>query len=263
MRSLVMLQAMKDELPINTKCKDKFLIQSTIITPDKESMSLQDMVRPARVAAAASVGLRKHRVQWNVEGDEVHSQKIRVVYLPPEGQTVPEEDETHVNMSSLLAVPGQDVSRSLSHSEPPASRPSSYFHRTTPPSASTRLPMVMQRGNRAKAMRARSRFRHRSMRSTTMRHRPHQMLPFIRPSLRPHSSNRRQATRVSVLSTSACMRPRPDALRLRLRHPRPAHRRPRKSSFRIRTLSSSRSSRMHRAKLSASDNLSHPCPSRV
>ncbi|KAH9912679.1 PapD-like protein [Epithele typhae] len=88
----VMLQAMKEDLPTNAKCKDKFLIQSTVISPDKEAMSLQEM--------------------WNVEGDEVHSQKIRVVYLPPEGQTVPEEDESHANMSSLLSVPGQDVSPS-------------------------------------------------------------------------------------------------------------------------------------------------------
>ncbi len=42
-----MLQAMKEDLPINTKCKDKFLIQSTIISPEKESMSLNDIVRPA------------------------------------------------------------------------------------------------------------------------------------------------------------------------------------------------------------------------
>ena len=41
----VMLQAMKEDLPPNTKCKDKFLIQSTIITPEKESMPLQDIVR--------------------------------------------------------------------------------------------------------------------------------------------------------------------------------------------------------------------------
>lgn len=54
------------------------------------------------------------RLQWNVDGDEVHSQKVRVVYLPPEGQTVPEEDETHANMSSLLNVPGQDVSGMIS-----------------------------------------------------------------------------------------------------------------------------------------------------
>ncbi|KAI0670999.1 PapD-like protein [Trametes maxima] len=75
----VMLQAMKEDLPINTKCKDKFLIQSTIITPEKESLPLPDI--------------------WNAEGDGVHSQKIR---------SVPEEDETNANLSSLLVVPGQD-----------------------------------------------------------------------------------------------------------------------------------------------------------
>ena len=41
----VMLQALKEEPPLNTKCKDKFLIQSTIITPDKDTMSLADIVR--------------------------------------------------------------------------------------------------------------------------------------------------------------------------------------------------------------------------
>lgn len=40
-----MLQAMKEEPPLNVKCKDKFLIQSTIITPEKETMPLQDLVR--------------------------------------------------------------------------------------------------------------------------------------------------------------------------------------------------------------------------
>ena len=42
-----MLQALKEEPPLNTKCKDKFLIQSTVITPEKETMSLADIVRIA------------------------------------------------------------------------------------------------------------------------------------------------------------------------------------------------------------------------
>ena len=54
-----MLQAMKEDLPTNVKCKDKFLIQSTIITPDKESMSLQDMVRHLHLALWCC--LREHR----------------------------------------------------------------------------------------------------------------------------------------------------------------------------------------------------------
>lgn len=42
----VMLQALRDEPPLNAKCKDKFLIQSTLITAEKETMSLHDIVRP-------------------------------------------------------------------------------------------------------------------------------------------------------------------------------------------------------------------------
>ena len=48
----VMLQAMKEDLPINAKCKDKFLIQSTIINPEKEAMSLQEVMRPTCVLVA-------------------------------------------------------------------------------------------------------------------------------------------------------------------------------------------------------------------
>lgn len=36
---------MKEEPPLSAKCKDKFLIQSTIITPEKETKDLQDIVR--------------------------------------------------------------------------------------------------------------------------------------------------------------------------------------------------------------------------
>lgn len=43
--SPVMLQAMKDEPPLSVKCKDKFLIQSTAITPEKASLPLQEIVR--------------------------------------------------------------------------------------------------------------------------------------------------------------------------------------------------------------------------
>lgn len=39
-----MLQAMKEEPPLAAKCKDKFLIQSTTITPEKETLSLTDIV---------------------------------------------------------------------------------------------------------------------------------------------------------------------------------------------------------------------------
>ncbi|KLO15976.1 VAMP-associated protein [Schizopora paradoxa] len=72
----VMLQAMKEEPPLTAKCKDKFLVQSTIITPEKESMPLHDF--------------------WNNIEDKdnsIHQQKIKVVYLPQRDQDLPEEDE--------------------------------------------------------------------------------------------------------------------------------------------------------------------------
>lgn len=40
-----MLQAMKEEPPLNAKCKDKFLIQSMLIPPEKAAISLHDLVR--------------------------------------------------------------------------------------------------------------------------------------------------------------------------------------------------------------------------
>ncbi|KAL1722787.1 PapD-like protein [Schizophyllum commune] len=98
----VMLQALKDEPPLNAKCKDKFLIQSTIITPEKETLPLQEI--------------------WNTDGDEtrVHQQKLRVTYLPPEGQTVPEEDESVANMSSMIGEQRYDTVRQQPNGVPEA-----------------------------------------------------------------------------------------------------------------------------------------------
>lgn len=40
-----MLQPLKEEPSLSVKCKDKFLVQSTLITPEKETMALHDLVR--------------------------------------------------------------------------------------------------------------------------------------------------------------------------------------------------------------------------
>jgi len=76
-----MLQALREEPPLNAKCKDKFLIQSTMITPEKETMALHD------IWAAPEKS----------EESKVHQQKLRVTYLPPDGQTLEEEDESTVH----------------------------------------------------------------------------------------------------------------------------------------------------------------------
>ena len=39
-----MLQVMSEEPPLAAKCEDKFLAKSTIITPEKETLYLSDIV---------------------------------------------------------------------------------------------------------------------------------------------------------------------------------------------------------------------------
>ena len=41
----VMLLPMKEDPPMSTKCKDKFLVQSTIISPDKDHLPPAEVVR--------------------------------------------------------------------------------------------------------------------------------------------------------------------------------------------------------------------------
>lgn len=42
---IVLLQAMKVEPPLDAKCRDKFLVQSVEITPDKEFLDQSASVR--------------------------------------------------------------------------------------------------------------------------------------------------------------------------------------------------------------------------
>lgn len=69
---LIMLQAMDEEPPLNAKCRDKFLVQST----------------PASSTAASPIEF------WaSVNKSEISEQKLRVAYLPPTSAAVPEEPE--------------------------------------------------------------------------------------------------------------------------------------------------------------------------
>lgn len=80
----VLLQPMKEEPPSSAKCRDKFLVQSTIITPERETTSLNDI--------------------WGVVEKEdkgaIHEQKIRCAFLPATTATVPEEGEDGASSTS-------------------------------------------------------------------------------------------------------------------------------------------------------------------
>ncbi|SRR6266702_1940675 len=112
-----MLQAMKEEPPLNAKCKDKFLIQTMLIPPEKATLPLHDLVRPL-LRKLIHYLTRVLVSQWNTpEGEEpgkVHSQKVKVNYLPPEGHPLEEEDEFPHRTSMISGIAPDDVSRRAS-----------------------------------------------------------------------------------------------------------------------------------------------------
>jgi len=71
----VLLQPMKEDPPPDFKCKDKFLVQSVAITPEHETMSLQDL--------------------WThierTSKDLIKEKKIRCIYTGPAEGDAPEE----------------------------------------------------------------------------------------------------------------------------------------------------------------------------
>ncbi|KAG6837190.1 hypothetical protein H0H93_013417 [Arthromyces matolae] len=116
----VMLQALKDEPALNFKCKDKFLIQSTLITPEKETMNLSDI----------------WNVTDNTEEGKVHQHKLRVTFLPAEGQALEEEDEPPLHpYDTARQHPTENghAQRIPDFNEPPQPQPQEIHRPLTPP----------------------------------------------------------------------------------------------------------------------------------
>ncbi|GAA5833639.1 hypothetical protein JCM3766R1_002597 [Sporobolomyces carnicolor] len=83
----VLLQPMKDDPPAGTKCRDKFLVQSVVITPERENVPLAELW--------AVVDKDKDKDATDGGLNQIHEQKIRCTYLPaadePVHQAIPEE----------------------------------------------------------------------------------------------------------------------------------------------------------------------------
>ncbi|KAI0878066.1 PapD-like protein [Hypoxylon argillaceum] len=109
----VILQAMKQEPPQGTKCKDKFLVQSVAITPDKDFANL------------ASI--------WDsIDKSLVQDQKIRVAFLDPKSSPVADATTTTPNKSA--PVNGVEATPEIA---PPAySSPSDYAGGRSEPKSS-------------------------------------------------------------------------------------------------------------------------------
>ena len=72
----VLLQPLKEEPAANAKCRDKFLIQSAVISPEKGSLSINEFW-----------------AQQEGNKDLISEHKIRCAFLPPSSEPLQEEAE--------------------------------------------------------------------------------------------------------------------------------------------------------------------------
>lgn len=98
----VLLQAMKQEPPADQKCRDKFLVQSVTITADKEFTGVQQIVS---MAWRWSGTYADTRGKWDtVERSAIQEKKIRVSWLPANGDDQPPVAATPVRQSLANGV---------------------------------------------------------------------------------------------------------------------------------------------------------------
>lgn len=90
----VLLQPMKEEPSLQTKCRDKFLVQSAYITPDREHTPVAELVSlclPSQLSTSRLTQPCPDARQWSVveaehkagAPDAIFEQKIRCAFLPP------------------------------------------------------------------------------------------------------------------------------------------------------------------------------------
>ncbi|KAI9277964.1 PapD-like protein [Umbelopsis sp. AD052] len=96
----VILQPMKEEPAPDFKCKDKFLIQSVVLTPETAKVSLADLWTSLE----------------NGSKDKIQQKKIRCVFLS--------EHEVQEQQAETLKVEGGEANEEFANAS--ASRPNSY-----------------------------------------------------------------------------------------------------------------------------------------
>ncbi|KAF9275856.1 phosphatidylinositol-binding protein scs2 [Mortierella alpina] len=103
----VQMQAMKEDPPVDFKCKDKFLVQSVAITAEREQLAPQDLWPTIEREAK----------------DQIREKKIRCVFLPPmdhEITQIREEEEADHHSSRVSSSAHSTHSTFNSHSTVPA-----------------------------------------------------------------------------------------------------------------------------------------------
>ncbi|WDK19910.1 MSP domain-containing protein [Colletotrichum graminicola] len=98
----VLLQAMKQEPPLDTKCRDKFLVQSVPITADKEFASIANILDQTDKSAVIE---RKIRVNWLTAEDQSSASGLAST---PNRHSVVNGDHTP-DVSHVYSSPGPEA----------------------------------------------------------------------------------------------------------------------------------------------------------
>ncbi|KAL7342848.1 PapD-like protein [Rhodotorula toruloides] len=135
----VLLQPMKEDPPAGAKCRDKFLIQSVIITPERESAALPDLWQ----------AVEKEEKTRTDGQSQIFEQKIRCTYLPAAdsdaSQPIPEETASSVD-ASRAGPDASFVSTSARAPSPPQTSGEPASAAVEPPTTSTPPPAAASAG---------------------------------------------------------------------------------------------------------------------
>ncbi|KAJ4985238.1 integral er membrane protein [Stagonosporopsis vannaccii] len=104
----ILLQAMKEDPPPDAKCRDKFLVQSVLVTADKEFTNVGSLWAHIEQTAKSSI----------------QEKKIRVLFLPADADSTPARTNG-VSRDSLLSSPQSEAAVTPArgeHVQGPASR---------------------------------------------------------------------------------------------------------------------------------------------
>lgn len=96
---------MREDPPPDARCRDKFLVQSVAITPDRDLVNITDTVRPMQILSS----FWAYYMQWaSVEKsakDDIQERKIRVVFLPSDGSAAVAATPNHNNINGSVSYP--------------------------------------------------------------------------------------------------------------------------------------------------------------
>ncbi|GJN94372.1 hypothetical protein Rhopal_007451-T1 [Rhodotorula paludigena] len=129
----VLLQPMKEDPAPNTKCRDKFLVQSVVITPEREGVALPELWSTVE---------KEEKERTDGGQSQIFEQKIRCAYLPAAdaeaASSIPEETSSAIDNSR--AGPDSSFASTLNPAPQNPTAPNTATTSTPPPAADATAP---------------------------------------------------------------------------------------------------------------------------